>query len=191
MKSFLFGATMAILIAGTMSGSVTKSSGVATTRVGGGAASRECHCSGFYARHMKVCGTDQQDYNTACDLGKAMALNSSLGLLCNRRCFDCPSQSPLSQKCTNTMRIAFPQTRKAGGKPRPLRHKKADPRWVKKYCLTDGTEWTRNTIYCALASRPGVGIRCMGFCKQCKTINNACPAKLLQDIPYYDEMLPQ
>ncbi|GAU95031.1 hypothetical protein RvY_06718 [Ramazzottius varieornatus] len=158
----------------------------ATTRKYGGQAQAACKCQGFAQKYTKVCGTDYKTYETACTLAEAMKTNATLGLLCTQAC-PCKKPSPQLQHCTANYTISYSSKLRASKFKSKIVKAKPHPNHVKKYCLTDGSEENRDTIFCALGTKSGVGIRCMANCKQCKTINDACPSKLLQAIPLEDE----
>jgi hypothetical protein len=82
---------------------------------------------------------------------------------------------------------------------------------IRVFCLTDGMEETRGTIFCRMAKNSSkraplailemciklsvssllfsftsaIGIRAMGSCSEFNTYN--CPSRLLQTIPMFDD----
>jgi len=143
------------------------------------ALTKQCTCSAYFTSSMKVCGTNGMNY-TACQLNQAMKLNYGLGLRCNQAC-PCPNYA---ERATNAGNCS-PATNTLTKKAVKARTFKVFRMVSSVYCMNDGTEETRATVFCRMAANPKLGIRVMGTCAEFASYN--CPARLLQTVPMYDD----
>ncbi|XP_055357020.1 uncharacterized protein LOC129602084 [Paramacrobiotus metropolitanus] len=153
-----------------------------------------CQCGGFASKVTKVCGTDRRTYDTVCELADEMAKNSSLGLLCRTPCEKCPKASALRSTChakTHMLTNSHHKMRSVSLNLPKLHKAVTDPNRTTFYCLTDGTQANRNTVWCHIQKKRelNVGIRCMDTCNKCEGAEGriaTCPTRMLEHLPLFD-----